>query len=816
MRSLFDSVAFVGVLLATTTTTTTTTRRSCSGFAVVQRQRQHSARRRRPEPFLLLLSSSSSPVRRDGGDNGNDTVGGDGDSDDGNRRARKTKNEKGGPRQRNRSRRGRYSERNRGGDDDDSDDAALQRWRVFGVEVHPDRLVSGDEGKRRSPASEPPLPASKRDLAEHPAVLEALFSTRLRVPKQGQHEEWSLQNLPDGIADVRVVRKSLDARLSKKRRQSPSSVDEIDAETAGPRYSFVIDVDLCPSRLYRSDSSSDKKIKPPKHQPGRLEKMPLDAEKDLTTRLRGSGDGEGSELPVVVIVGAGPAGLFCALQLARSRSVRPILLERGQPVESRGRDIGSLIHSRSLDSESNFAYGEGGAGTWSDGKLTTRIGRNSDAVRFVLQTLVEYGAPDKILVDGSPHLGTDNLVRLLRNMRNDLRAQGGEIRFGCKVTDLSFDEKNGSVRGVEYEQRPVVERNMPEIVAGRTDGEFPNRMRVEGDAVVLATGHSARDVYVKLHESGVQLEPKGFAVGFRVEHPQKLINKIQYGNEWGPTVVTGKKTTDLVNKNYFESESSSGDDVRGHGHEARLPVPSYRLATDEAYDGTRTRSVYSFCMCPGGQIVPSSTEPDEVCVNGMSFSKRDSVWANSALVVSVAPNDPILEPYRKEHGVLAGVAFQRDMERRASEMGGGNFTVPVQRLTDFLAGRPSTSSPSSSYRLGVKPAACHEIYPPDLVQSLRVALTEHFEKRMPGFICEDGLLHAVETRTSSPVRVARNRDTLEAVGAVRLFPAGEGAGFAGGIVSAAVDGIAVADAVLDSLGISSRRKMTSGKLDTYY
>jgi uncharacterized FAD-dependent dehydrogenase len=244
------------------------------------------------------------------------------------------------------------------------------------------------------------------------------------------------------------------------------------------------------------------------------------------------------------------------------------------------------------------------------------------------------------------------------------------------------------------------------------------------------------------------------------------------------------------------------------------------LATDQAFDGDNVRGAYSFCMCPGGQIVPASTDPTEVCVNGMSFSRRDSKWANSALVVTVAPDDAILDSYREKHGVLAGVAFQRDMEQRAAIMGGGNLTVPVQRMTDFLEGRCSTSAPSSSYRLGVKPSPCHEIYPPSLVSALRHAVTEIFEKQMPGFICDDSLLHAVETRTSSPVRVRRCNETMEAIGTKNLFPAGEGAGFAGGIVSAAVDGMVVGSAVLNGLlgteeSTSERRKMTKG-LDSFY
>jgi len=631
--------------------------------------------------------------------------------------------------------------------------AVKQTWRVFGVEVHPDRF---------SDAHDADVPIEERFL--HPAVLYAV-SSRLKL------EENHLET------GVRVVRRSLDARPNKRR---------VDGGT-GPRFVYVLDVDV---------EATTAAFHRWKHQPGRMElidtgvsvsKKPAVDAATTTTAAKSN-----NAKPRVAIVGAGPAGLFCALQLAATKAVTPILLERGQPVESRGKDIGALMHRRSLDSESNFAFGEGGAGTFSDGKLTTRIGRNSDAVRQILEKLVQYGAPETILVDGAPHLGTDNLVRLLRNMRSDLRKLGGEIRFGTKATGLVIE--NGVTKGVHYVvSRRAVERNMGNV---SLNGSDEKEGTILADAVVLATGHSSRDMYEQLHAAGVQLEAKGFAVGFRVEHPQKLINKIQYGTEWGPTVVTGKKTTDSANREYFLSIRA--DEKVQELHAAKLPVPSYRLAT-EVFDGHRNRGVYSFCMCPGGQIVPASTDPEEVCVNGMSFSRRDSQWANSALVVTVAPDDEVLDPYRDEYGVLAGLAFQRDMERRASVLGGGNLTVPVQRLTDFMAGRPSTSAPSSSYRLGVRPAACHEIYPLSLVQPLRCALSEHFDKQMPGFLCEEGLLHAVETRTSSPVRISRDKESCQAIGAARLFPAGEGAGFAGGIVSAAVDGIVVAEAVLDDV-----------------
>lgn len=310
-------------------------------------------------------------------------------------------------------------------------------------------------------------------------------------------------------------------------------------------------------------------------------------------------------------------------------------------------------------------------------------------------------------------------------------------------------------------------------------------------------------------QAGVQLEAKGFATGFRVEHPQSVINKIQFGLEWGASVTTGKKSTDDINMRLFEKLRK--EESLSHGiHSGHLPTASYRLATDKAFDGTINRGAYSFCMCPGGQIVPASTDPKEVCVNGMSFSKRDSMWANSALVVTVSPDDQILEKYRDEHGVLAGLAFQRDMEKRAAIMGGGDLVVPVQRLTDFVNGKASESAPASSYRLGVKPSACHEIYPEPLTNSLRDAILTKFDKQMQGFLCDEGLLHGVETRTSSPVRISRDRESMQAIGVHGLYPAGEGAGFAGGIVSAAVDGMAVAESILQEYcGISTSHKKKS-------
>jgi len=256
-------------------------------------------------------------------------------------------------------------------------------------------------------------------------------------------------------------------------------------------------------------------------------------------------------------------------------------------------------------------------------------------------------------------------------------------------------------------------------------------------------------------------------------------------------VLTRRPSTDVVNAQHFSKYATDATQQ----HEGTLPVASYRLATNQAFDGEINRGAYSFCMCPGGQIVPSSTEDGELCINGMSFSNRDSLWANSALVVTVNPDDPILHEYRQTHGTLAGLHFQKHMERKACEFGCGDMTVPVQRLTDFVRGELSSTVPASSYRLGTKSAPLHDIYPKPLYNSFVHAIINHFDKQMPGFLCDEALVHGVETRTSSPLRVLRDANTLKAIGVDNLFPTGEGAGFAGGIVSAAVDGLIVAEAI---------------------
>ncbi|XP_031271240.1 uncharacterized protein LOC116129648 [Pistacia vera] len=451
--------------------------------------------------------------------------------------------------------------------------------------------------------------------------------------------------------------------------------------------------------------------------------------------------------PNVAVVGSGPSGLFASLVLAEL-GADVTLIERGQPVEQRGRDIGALVVRRILELESNFCFGEGGAGTWSDGKLVTRIGRNSESVLAVMNTLVHFGAPEKILVDGKPHLGTDKLIPLLRNFRQHLQRLGVTIKFGTRVDDLIIEDE--SVVGVKVSDAKDVSRL-----------DF---QKLSYDAVVLAVGHSARDMYQMLLSHNIDLLPKDFAVGLRVEHPQQLINSIQYSR--------------------LAAEVRNG---RG-----KVPVADYKVVkyvSGEDMDinvRPMSRSCYSFCMCPGGQVVLTSTNPSELCINGMSFSRRSSRWANAALVVTVSAKD--FEAYNF-HGPLAGVEFQREFEQRAAMMGGGNFVVPVQRVMDFLENKlPGTSLPPSSYRLGVKASNLHELFPAHITDALKQSISM-FDKELPGFISEAALLHGVETRTSSPVQIPRSNNTYESTSIKGLYPVGEGAGYAGGIVSAAVDGM---------------------------
>ncbi|MBU6302260.1 MAG: FAD-binding protein [Verrucomicrobia bacterium] len=432
----------------------------------------------------------------------------------------------------------------------------------------------------------------------------------------------------------------------------------------------------------------------------------------------------------VVIVGAGPGGLFAALRCLQTGR-KPIVLERGKDASSRRYDLAPILRRGVVDEESNYCFGEGGAGTFSDGKLYTRATKRGP-VREVYETLVAHGAPERILVDAHPHIGSNLLPNVVKALRESIRAAGGEVHFGAKVTDLMLS--GGRIHGV--------------ILAG--GGEVP------GESVILATGHSARDVYRLLVRRGVRLEQKPFAMGVRIEHPQALIDRLQY--HYPP----------------------------GTERPRLLPAARYGLATK-----IRGRGVHSFCMCPGGFIVPAATANDQVVVNGMSLSRRDSPFANSGLVVSVEPEDT--EPYREEYGVLAGIAMQEALEHTAKRTGGGGQVAPGQRVIDFLQRRDSRELPGTSYFPGVRATRLDELLPGWMANRMREGLTL-FGRQMRGYLDEEALLIGFETRTSSPVRIPRDPETLEHPELAGLYPCAEGAGYAGGIVSAALDGLRCAAA----------------------
>lgn len=429
----------------------------------------------------------------------------------------------------------------------------------------------------------------------------------------------------------------------------------------------------------------------------------------------------------VIIVGSGPAGLFCALRLMEA-GYRPILLERGKEVLARKQDIARINRNNGIDPDSNYAFGEGGAGTFSDGKLFTRSKKRGDYNR-ALQTLVFHGAAPGILYEAHPHIGTDKLPRIISNICRTITSSGGVVRFGCKVTDLLL--RDGRVTGVE------------------ADGQ-----RIEGAAVVLATGHSARDVYELLHRRGIRLEAKAFAMGVRIEHPQALIDRIQYHRP-----------------------------ERGE----YLPAAAYSLVCQQG-----GRGVYSFCMCPGGFIVPASTAAEQSVVNGMSPSGRTSPYANSGLVTEVRLAD--FAQLQPEWGALAGLKFQEALEQLARREGGDGQVAPAQRVADFVAGRASATLPRTSYIPGIAPSRLDRWLPRFIGERLRGGL-ETFGRRMRGFVTNEAMVAGVESRTSTPVRIPRDAETLMHPETEGLFPAGEGAGYAGGIISAALDGERIAIAV---------------------
>jgi uncharacterized FAD-dependent dehydrogenase len=434
----------------------------------------------------------------------------------------------------------------------------------------------------------------------------------------------------------------------------------------------------------------------------------------------------GRPIPRVVVVGAGPAGAWAALRLAEA-GVPSLVLEQGKPVQPRRHDLAAITRGE-LVPRSNYCFGEGGAGTYSDGKLYTRA-KDRAGVAAVVADLARFGAPAEIAVESRPHVGSNRLPKVLTALRAHLEGLGVRYRFEAEATGVRVE--GGRVRAVRL-----------------ADGD-----EVEADAVVLAVGHSARAVYAWAASAGVPLARKAIAVGVRVEHPQPLIDEIQYG--------------------------------RAAGH-PKLPAAFYELAAQIG-----GRGVYSFCMCPGGWIVPAATEPDGVVTNGMSLSRRDSPFANAGLVVTVETAD--FGP--DAAGPLAGVELQRAIERAAFRAGGGHFRAPAQRLADFLDGRPSSSVGASSYRPGLAAGDVGGVFPPFVAEALRAGL-RRIGERLPRFLAPDALLIAAETRTSAPVRILRDRVTLQSPGVGGLYPAGEGAGYAGGIVSAALDGAEIAARIL--------------------
>lgn len=428
-----------------------------------------------------------------------------------------------------------------------------------------------------------------------------------------------------------------------------------------------------------------------------------------------------------VIIGAGPAGLFAGLVLVQN-GIKPIILERGKQIEDRIKDVEEFIKNKKFNTSSNIQFGEGGAGTFSDGKLNTG---NSAGVysRKVLDEFVKFGAPEEILYTAKPHLGTDNLVNIVKNIREYIISKGGQVLFNEKVTD--FEIENGKIKAVICSKR------------------------IETDSVILAIGHSARDTFKKLYELGVEVQPKNFAVGVRIEHLQEDINKAQYGTQ-----------TKLY-----------------------LPSADYKLV----YHAQNGRTCYTFCMCPGGQVMASNSEENSIVTNGMSNFARDGINSNSALLVNVTVDD-----YYK-NTPLDGMYFQEDLEKKAFELGGSNYNAPVQRVEDFLTDKTTKEfgKVQPTYMPGVTMANLNEILPDFIAETLKEGIVQ-LDRKLHGFADDDAILTGVETRSSSPVQITRDKNSLVSTRVEGLYPCGEGAGYAGGIMTAAIDGIKCAIKVLEN------------------
>lgn len=431
----------------------------------------------------------------------------------------------------------------------------------------------------------------------------------------------------------------------------------------------------------------------------------------------------------IVIIGAGPAGLFAALKLI-TLGYKPIVLERGKDVRSRRRDLAAINKEGVVNPESNYCFGEGGAGTYSDGKLYTRSTKRGNVQR-ILQLFVHYGADPNIQLDAHPHIGTNKLPGIITAMREGIVACGGEVLFDKKLTDIQL---NGDrIKGVRC-----------------ADGT-----QIDCTKVILATGHSARDIYTLLHDKGIEVESKPFALGVRIEHPQQLIDSIQYHCT-----------------------------VR----DEHLPPASYAVVAQEY-----GRGVFSFCMCPGGIIAPAATNPGEIVVNGWSPSKRNNPYANSGTVVAVDEKDYAAYGFT---GALAGLQYQQMVEQQAFAAGGGRLVAPAQRMDDFVRGKVSSTLPGCSYLPGLHSTSLYDVLPQAVAQALKSAVTD-FGKKMKGYYTNEAVMVATESRTSSPVRIPRDKDTLQHTQIKGLYPCAEGAGYAGGIVSAAIDGERCAEAAVN-------------------
>lgn len=438
-----------------------------------------------------------------------------------------------------------------------------------------------------------------------------------------------------------------------------------------------------------------------------------------------------SEAPEIVIIGAGPAGLFAALR-AIELGLKPIIYERGKDVRSRRRDLAKLNKESNVNPESNYCFGEGGAGTYSDGKLYTRSKKRGDVLK-ALHGFVKFGASEDILVDAHPHIGTNKLPQIIVNIREQIIAYGGEVHFESKLTDIEVEQNE--IKGV------IINDSLKKCCK----------------YLVLATGHSARDIFYLLHRKGIEIQAKSFALGVRIEHKQELIDQIQY---------------------------------HGRLNDEHLPPAAYSLVTQ--IDG---KGVYSFCMCPGGIIAPCATEKNEVVTNGWSPSKRNNPYSNSGMVVSLDPSD-----FKgHESNPFVCLEFQQQVEQACWEAGGKTQKVPAQRLKDFINGKVSDTIPRSSYLPGVVSSDLNKILPSMIAKRLKTAFVD-FGKKMNGFMTNDAVLHAPESRTSSPVQIPRNPKTFEHVQIKGLYPCAEGAGYAGGIVSAAIDGMNCVEAISEKLG----------------